>query len=363
MVKRLVVCCDGTWNTPDRKDGDAASPSNVAKLALALARQDDDGIEQLLFYDKGVGTGVSDRLRGGAFGWGLSRHIQRCYRFIAACFEPGDEIFLFGFSRGAYTARSLAGLIRNAGVLRPEHAAHLHDGYELYRRRDHASRPSELESQLFRKSFSHETRIKLIGVWDTVGALGIPLPGLGFLNRRWQFHDVELSRFVDHAYHAVAIDEKRRWFTPTLWQQQEEARARGQVMEQVWFAGVHSNIGGGYRDAGLSDLALLWMIEKASACGLDFDQAYIEENTKPDPFDVLRNSKSGIYRLLPDAVRPIGDARNANEAVHASAMTRMEQARPSHRYQPANLITYLKNRASPRITPTQREHPARTRRE
>lgn len=337
MRKRLVVCCDGTWNTPDRIDRGQVCPSNVAKVALALATTDEQGTRQLLFYDRGVGTGGLDRLPGGLFGWGLSQHILDCYRFIAGCYEPGDEIFLFGFSRGAYTARSLAGLIRNAGVLRREHADRLSAGYALYRRRDAGSHPRALESELFRKSFAHVARIRFLGVWDTVGALGIPVAQLGLLNRRWQFHDVELSSYVDHAYHAVAVDERRHWFTPTLWQQQEEARANGQVMEQVWFAGVHSNVGGGYVDSGLSDLALQWMTEKAIGCGLAFDQERLREQLKPNVLGELRNSKTGVYRLFRDAVRPIGDGKNGNETAHRSAVARVQRLR----YRPRNLVRFL----------------------
>ena len=340
MSKRLVICCDGTWNTPDRVDRGEVCPSNVAKVALTLAPKDDEGKEQLLYYDKGVGTGVADRLRGGAFGWGLSRHIQDCYRFVADWYEPGDEIFLFGFSRGAYTARSLAGFIRNAGVLRREHVGRLPAAYELYRRRGPQAHPRELESQLFRRSFSHEPRIKFIGVWDTVGSLGIPFARLGFLNRRWQFHDVTLSSSVDHAYHAVAIDERRTWFAPTLWEQQDQAREAGQVLEQVWFAGVHSNVGGGYQDSGLSDQALLWMKEKAEACGLAFDQAAFQARCKPNALGELRNSKTGIYRPWRDAIRPIGKGKNSNESVHESALRRMDQD-PS--YRPANLVRYRRS--------------------
>src|SRR5687767_13034279 len=112
MGKRLVVCCDGTWNVPDKVDRGEVCPSNVAKMALAVAPAAPDGRPQLIFYERGVGTGMWDRLRGGAFGWGLSKHVQDAYRFIVDRYEADDEIYLFGFSRGAYTARSLAGLIR-----------------------------------------------------------------------------------------------------------------------------------------------------------------------------------------------------------------------------------------------------------
>ena len=353
MPRRLVICCDGTWNIPDRKDRGKVSPSNVAKIALAVTPRGRDGSEQLVFYDKGVGTEVFDRLRGGVFGWGLSRNIQDAYRFIVDAYEPGDEIFLFGFSRGAYTARSTAGLIRNSGLLKREHTDKLAAAYSLYRRRGDASHPTTVEAQLFRKAFAHEVRITFIGVWDTVGALGIPVgipwlqdSWLHFLNQRWEFHDVKLSSFVDNAYQAIAIDERRPQFVPTLWEQQ--AHAEHQTMEQMWFAGVHSNVGGGYQDAGLSDITFLWMKGKAEALGLAFDREYIERNVAPDALGELRDSKTGFYELFPDSVRQIGLGRSANEAVHRSAVDRMEQAH-SPAYQPPNVKAYL--RRGGKVTP------------
>jgi hypothetical protein len=149
---------------------------------------------------------------------------------------------------------------------------------------------------------------------------------------------VRLSTFVDNAYHAVAIDERRPQFTPTLWEQQPDAQ--GQRMEQVWFAGVHTNVGGGYQDSGLSDLTFLWMKDKAEACGLAFDQGYLARTLAPNPLGELRDSKIGFYEKFPDAVRPIGEKPTGNEAVHSSAAVRMEQA-SNPAYRPPNLVRYL----------------------
>ncbi len=339
MPKRLVICCDGTWNSPDQRDRGQVRPGNVAKIALATLTHDANGTEQKVFYDKGVGTGAGlDRLFGGAFGLGLSRNISDAYRYLVKNYAEGNEIFIFGFSRGAYTARSLGGLIRKCGVLRREHAGRYRDAYRLYRRRDSASHPNAIEAQLFRKTYSHETRIRFIGVWDTVGALGIPVRGCRFLNRllRQEFHDVKLSSTVDHAYHAVAIDEKRKPFMPTLWEQQ--SHAIGQKMEQVWFAGVHSNIGGGYEDTGLSDIAFLWMKQKAEAVGLAFDENWIGQNIRPNAFGELRDSKTGLYKLTGDYHRPIGVKLGGNEMVHAEAMARYKK---DSGYRPEKLVEYL----------------------
>lgn len=342
MPKRIVICCDGTWNSPDQKDRGQVRPSNVAKTALAVLPRDANGVEQKIFYDKGVGTGLGlDRLFGGAFGFGLSRNIRDAYDYLIRNYEDDDELYIFGFSRGAYTARSLGGLIRKCGLLRREHAGRYRDAYRLYRRRDTGSHPNAIEAQLFRKSFSHETRIKFIGVWDTVGALGIPVRGLRFLNRllRQEFHDVKLSSTVDHAYHAVAIDEMRKPFMPTLWEQQ--SHAIGQKMEQVWFAGVHSNIGGGYEDTGLSDIAFLWMKHKAEAAGLAFDEKWITENIHPEALGELRDSKTGLYKLAGDYHRPIGAKLGGNESVHPETITRYEG---DTSYRPEKLVEYLNNR-------------------
>lgn len=339
MPKRLVICCDGTWNTPDQKDRGQVCPSNVAKLALAARTRDDRGTEQRIYYHKGIGTDSGlDRWTGGAFGVGLSRNLGNAYRYLVENYAPDDELFLFGFSRGAYTARSLAGLIRNCGLLRREYADRYDEAYKLYRRRDSLSKPSSIEAQLFRKSYAHEPRIKFLGVWDTVGALGIPVRGLRFLNKflKLEFHDVKLSTYVDHAYHALAIDEKRRPFRPALWQQQPDAG--DQMMEQVWFSGVHTNIGGGYQDAGLSNITFLWMQEKAESAGLAFNRDWVDRNIRPDPLGELRKSKTGLYGLTSDYHRPIGAQERGHESVHPAALTRY-QSDPE--YRPEKLVEYL----------------------
>ncbi len=288
-MKRIVVCCDGTWSVPDERCGDAPCPTNVTKIALSVAPRDRLAVQQIVFYGRGIGTGRWDHLAGGLFGVGISLRILDEYRFLIEVYEPGDELFLFGFSRGAYTARSLAGLIRNCGILERRFRDLVPQAYELYRRRDPASGPRAKEARLFRETYSYERehgpmRITFIGVWDTVGSLGIPIGPLGWLSRRvlrLQFHDVQLSTFVENAFQALAIDERRRAFQPAIWEQQAEARGR-QRLEQVWFAGVHSSVGGGAADAGLSDVAFEWMKERAARCGLEFGAAGQPE-TRPDP--------------------------------------------------------------------------------
>jgi type VI secretion system (T6SS) phospholipase Tle1-like effector len=194
VSKRLVICCDGTWNTPDKSEGGRPVLTNVAKVALSVSPSSEANVEQRVYYQHGVGVSRWEHIRGGAFGFGLSRNVREAYRFIVENYEPGDELFFFGFSRGAFTARSTVGLIRNAGILRRENTARIDEAYTLYR--DRAVHPNDLESQLFRRTYSFETRIRFIGVWDTVGALGIPLSGvrgLKAITSRWEFHDTALS--------------------------------------------------------------------------------------------------------------------------------------------------------------------------
>jgi hypothetical protein len=226
-------------------------------------------------------------------------------------YEAGDELYLFGFSRGAYTVRSLGGLIRNCGIMKPEFLDFVTEAYHLYRDRTSLTHPDSDLMKAFKKSYgidAEETKIKFMGVWDTVGALGVPLRWFYGLNKKYEFHDVKLSGQIKYAYHALAIDEKRKIFEPTLWELSEHAKqsADPQICEQVWFPGVHSNVGGGYVDSGLSDIALKWMINKASETGLAFDKNYIEK-IKPNSCGELRNSAGGIFAITSKLLRPINN--------------------------------------------------------
>jgi uncharacterized protein (DUF2235 family) len=320
-VKRLIVCCDGTWSEPDQ-----GSVTNVVKVAMAVAERDSSGVEQRVFYNVGLGTTRGERLRGGAFGFRLSQHVRDCYRFLVETYDPGDELYFFGFSRGAYTARSTAGLVRNSGILRREHEDRIGEAYALYRARGAGAHPRETRASLFRRSFSHEPDIHFVGVWDTVGALGIPVLGPGWVrvvNRRWAFHDTALSTKVKLAYQALAIDERRGPFEPTLWTRQGDAT--NQVLEQVWFAGVHSDVGGGYADSALSDIPLLWLVDRAAAAGLDFtagsfsgavpqDEHLADEARRsgrlvqPRVTGEVHDSLKGVYRWVRQHVRSPGTA-------------------------------------------------------
>lgn len=354
VVKRLVVCCDGTWNRPDQLSNGVAAPTNVLKTALAVSERDAFGVDQPVFYEPGVGTRRWERLRGGALGFGLSRNVRDCYRFLVETFEPGDELYFFGFSRGAFTARSLVGLVRNAGILRPEHVGRIGDAYRLYRRHGEEHKPSGLESRLFRRMYAHPDTspyvIDFVGVWDTVGALGIPVDGvrLPVLTKRWTFHDTTLSSRVRYAYQALAIDEHRKPFLPTLWTPKdgESMPAPGQTVEQVWFAGAHCDVGGGYAEPSVAELPLTWMVGKARAAGLafesdrfvvapepiDVDQRALGARIAPNPSGPITESRKSYYRLQPAVHRPM-------EAT-CGAVASTAIARKGPTYDPPNLAAY-----------------------
>ena len=330
MSKRIVICCDGTWNRPEQP-----VPSNVVRTARAVLPTAPDGVAQVVFYDEGVGTGNRiDRLLGGAFGDGLVKNIADGYRFLVHNYEEGDELFLFGFSRGAYTARSLAGLLRNAGLLHKAHADHFTAAFDLYRRQD--APPSSPEAQAFRAAHSREVGVHFLGVWDTVGSLGIPLRGLRYLTmRRHQFHDVELSGSVRNAFQALAVDERRFPFLPSIWLAKPK---EGQRVEQAWFPGVHADVGGGYADHAIGDAALAWMLGRAASCGLALDDAYLDATTHPDPVGgALHDSRQGFYRWMRPHARAIGRDGGATEAAHAGTVAR----HAAGGYDPANLAAYL----------------------
>lgn len=295
---RLIVCFDGTWNTPDQ----AGEPTNVVKILRAIACES-GGKRQVVFYDKGVGTGgVLDRLAGGASGKGLTQNMIDGYRFLANNYTKNDEIYIFGFSRGAYTARALAGLINFLGLFSPLHlGSDLAKGIDLYRKRGSSQMTADqsLAELLQNVERASPVPIDLLGVWDTVGSLGIP----GDLFRRllakkYYFHDVQLGPTVQVALHALAIDEKRAQFPPTLWvRNRGEDAPSQQVVEQAWFPGVHSNVGGSYRDSGLSDVALDWMIRRVKEfTSLRFNEEYIAAHINPRPIDGRGiESRSKLY--------------------------------------------------------------------
>lgn len=307
-MKRLVFCFDGTWNKIDGEH-----PTNVARIAQSVSRRDEDDRPQLIYYDEGVGTTATERFSGGIFGRGLTEKILEAYHFLVLNYEPQDEIYVFGFSRGAFTARSFVGLLRNVGIMSRRSLQHIRDAVQLYVSRSKDSSPNSEKARQFR--YKHcprlcmpgdrewrknvypedahdealDLRVRYLGVWDTVGALGIPshLKLLSGFNVDHQFHDTTLSSFVELARHAVAADERRRTFEPAIWTNLDDLNAphgANPPYEQLIFPGVHSAVGGGGPVRGLSDIALEWVFRGAKEQGLEFD------------LDV----QSPIFQLLPD---------------------------------------------------------------
>lgn len=341
MPKSLIICCDGTWNLPDQGGG----PTNVTKMARAILPRAKNSDLQLVYYDEGVGTGNSiDRWLGGSFGIGLGANVQQAYRFLALNYEPGDQIIMFGFSRGAYTVRSLAGLVSLVGLLRKGDLDQMPNVWSYYR-----TPPADRRVDFIDARWVGERRpeISLMGVWDTVGALGIPGNFLGRIGRRrHEFHDVALGKKIKRAYQALAIDERRRLYVPAVWDTTKSVE--GQIVEQVWFAGAHSNVGGGYSDPILSDQAFMWMVMKAGPL-LDFDEDYLKNRVERLADDEARgrlvDSAEGFWRAFGRTYRQIG--KDKSEAVHPTAVARY-RARSSetrlyepYPYEPRNLVEYL----------------------
>jgi len=322
MARKLIVLFDGTWY--NRK-----SRTNVIRMREAIASSGPDDPSQPCFYDPGVGTHWYDKITGGAFGQGLSENIQQGYRWLAQKYQANDEIYVFGFSRGAYTARSLVGLIRKCGILKSADESRVGRAYDLYR--DKSVAPDDAKAVAFRASESREVRVRFIGVWDTVGALGIPASHVPFGRDHYRWHDTDLSKIVDYAYHAVATDENREDYAVAVW---TKIKPENIAVEQKWFVGAHANVGGGYdkhpADA-LPNLALRWMQDKAEAAGLKLrskDEPGAQD-CLADINDSFKEFMFGAYSVLKKRFwRPFG--KGVNESVHESVWQRWK-AKPEYR--------------------------------
>jgi len=328
MGKNIILCSDGTGNTAIKDRG-----TNVFKLYEAVDLT--PGLNQKVFYDDGVGTEQFKliKLLGGAFGFGLSRNVRQLYASLVRVYQPGDNIYLFGFSRGAFTVRTLGGLISHCGILdMNKHCQNdadlmnkVNGAYKAYRRRY-----STVVADLWRLLFKWNTRrkygftdvaefrerfavhgqqdapIHFIGVWDTVSAVGFPIIWVkDIMNMvyRVSFPDNKLGRNVSHAYQALSIDDKRRTFHPEMWDEASNGDGENKRIVQVWFAGVHANVGGGYPKQGMSLVALDWMMEQAAARGLHFIASVrkrVADHANVN--DKLYDSRSGLavyYRYAP----------------------------------------------------------------
>lgn len=366
MRKNIVICSDGTGNTAIKGRG-----TNVFKLYEALdtcPSRDPDRPLQVAFYDDGVGTEDLKwvRLATGATGWGLSRNVKQLYVELARVYVPGDRIFLFGFSRGAFTVRTLAGFIAFAGLLdaskphlctRRALEAAARTAYKEYRRRYQTWLSKQMWKALTAAGFHRrsadpaafraencvacEPEIEFLGVWDTVDAVGLPFQLSDLINqvvRRFKFPDRELNHAVKHACHALALDEARASFAPVLWD--ERSSYDNERIEQVWFAGVHSNVGGGYPRQGMSIVSLDWMMTKAAEHGLRFtddDRRWYREHATCD--DKMYDSRSGFgvfYRWRLRDVAALCERHGISPPqVHVSVFERI--ARGTEGYAPLNI--------------------------
>jgi len=336
--KRLVFCFDGTWNRLS-----ATCPTNVVKLAQMVRPIAADGTPQIVYYDEGIGTDKNwfGRVSDGIFGKGMLPIMREAYRFAIFNYEPGDEIFVFGFSRGAYTARSFVGFIRHAGILDVVSAPQIDEAQDIYRlapagvtgaesgvalrfRARHCKGVCVSEADReFRMRvdprFDPEAPmldVRYVGVWDTVRALGLPefLPGSAWFNRKYGFHDAVLTSKIKSARHAVALDERRLTFLPTPFGHDRIAelnalaeKEKGAPFEpwarpyqEKWFPGVHGAVGGGGKRRGLSDGAMQWILNGALRAGLDIrnDVSAVAFDIAPDALDELYNDDPGLVKKL-----------------------------------------------------------------
>ncbi len=322
-MRNLIVCFDGTWNNPDQEDNGVPAATNVVKLFNAVASSG----TQLKFYHPGLGgeeKGLKEKLLGGMIGAGITRHISSGYHWLASHYEAGDQIYIFGFSRGAFTARCLAGML-NQGLLDLTGVAHTAGWKRVDRAYKQGYRKGRSNVRDAAWAAHHDgdpAPVHFLGVWDTVGALGIP-DDLEFLNLfddpdAWRFHDNDLGGNVHCGRHAMAIDEVRSSFTVTRW---GNAAAHGNCKE-VWFPGVHSDVGGGYAETDLSDGALKWMMDEAAAQGLAF-RDHLDAQIRPNAAGVLHNSFKGIFAKFRSRPRSV-PLFAAGGPFHRSAFDRQQ---------------------------------------
>lgn len=341
--KRIILCEDGTWLNSDSGNlqGSLAIPSNVTRMSRCIRPLSKEGIPQVVYYHYGVGGGGGPLSRIQGFtGDGIGEIVREGYQFVAKNWTPGDEIFIFGFSRGAYTARSIAGLIDHIGILTVEglpylaeifrDTQHEHDRDYVpknpdipFKNKPSASDPEYTEGLRRRKLTRVDVPIKVVGVWDTVGSLGVPKIGwltrLGLQSSQMKelsFYDTSLGNCIEYAFQALALDERRYSFQPTLW---EKLEGNTTTLRQVWFPGAHSNIGGGYNDQQIATISLAWMVAQCDPF-LDINEDYIldewdkveefyeknDEKVRPWSFGRLWDGVKHIYALGGTAVRKPG---------------------------------------------------------
>ena len=293
-MANIVICADGTWNRPE-EDLQKDFPTNVLKLARAI-KPSGSALKQHVFYDWGLGS-YHNGVGAGVAGQGIHKNILDGYRYIVQNFAQGDKIYLFGFSRGAYTVRALSGLINNCGILKRADARLINEAWKIYKSPARQNMPQGPTATEFREKYCHRSRkIHFVGAWDTVGALGIPFSFMGLFQRDDEFYDTKMGANIVIARHALSIDEQREDFAPTIWRPRQ-----GVDLKQVWFAGVHSDVGGPYppdKETHLvaADVPLEWMVKEASQSGLSIEPHLLSSLTD-GRMAKLHKSRNHVFRL------------------------------------------------------------------
>ena len=359
--KRLAIFLDGTWNA-------VGDNTNVWRLKSLCAPQDSSGVVQLVYYDIGVNGFI-----GGAFGKGLNDNVTEAYEWLIDNYSSGDDIFIFGFSRGAYTARSLAGLIAKHGLLKAGAPLGVKQLYGRYKRKDdqtvwqlqRANSLGELKDATVEETwllkYSQPINIKVVAVWDTVGALGVPVFSIQGISRQtFGFLHTGLRTMIEHGYHALALDEHRRDFAPTLWTVRKPKDGGFTApprdifsVEQRWFVGAHANVGGGCESDLLAQIPLRWIMKKASAHGLAFkNDVDLDGNVLKAPIsDSFREFMHGIYSVFAKRFyRAVGaEPEQAEDGTHTTVnetidSTVFERWRKDPRYRPASLDQWARRK-------------------
>ena len=316
MSKNIVVFADGTG-----QEGGEGNNTNVYKMFNMI---EDRTPKQVGFYDPGLGTDWQ-KVTGNIGGMGISRNIQQCYKFIFDYYESGDKIFLFGFSRGAATVRSLSSFIHHFGILPKSRPKLIKKAYAIYEISDPELRRKRAED-FVRRHHNHWTKIEFLGCFDTVAALGLPFKGAsvildGIPGFRSSFQDFSLKESVANAYHALAIDDERLTFHPVLW---DSALNSSQKMRQVWFCGMHTDVGGGYAEQTLSDIPLVWMVGKAVEHGLLIYGRHKVQIVE-DADGLMHNSRGNwLTKLYRAKVRSWDAAKFGKLVVHESVLERIK---------------------------------------
>ncbi len=348
MPKNIVLCSDGTGNRGGKMR--ATNVWRIFKAVDATTNTDEVEPKQIAFHDDGVGTEGNKvmRLLGGAIGHGLSANVRQLYESLCRVYEPGDNIYLFGFSRGAYTIRIVGGIIARFGVIDPHKCGTLLLSEAIHRahRLTLQARPSPNKANAIKKLVHGDSRhIRFIGVWDTVDAVGFPIDIVADIwNRliyRFRFSNRRLDPcVVDKACHVLSIDDQRRTFEPVMWDQTNPATGKpADWIEQIWFAGVHANVGGGYPKDELAHISLIWMMDRAADHDLRYDADLRKEfNRECSTHGKLYNSRAGMawfYRYKPRHIESLCARNGIDARFHDSALYRLHTGATD--YAPVNL--------------------------